>query len=126
LKDDLKELFVVLQLKLFQPALEEYNQKFKQSIPALKSLQEDTLQYLLAGEDICCCLPTGYGQSVIYELLPFLDKGYLVIIAVPLNAIMEQGVQKLAGDAFSISSGKTDLNKLKLSDFPISLPTKNN
>ena len=29
---------------------------------------------------------------------------------------MEQGVQKLAGDAFPISSGKTDLYKLKLSD----------
>jgi len=63
LKDDLKELFVVLQLKRFQPSLEEYNQNFKQSIPALKSLQEDTLQYLLAGEDTFCCLPTGYGKS---------------------------------------------------------------
>jgi len=52
-----------------------------------------------------------------YKLLPFLDKGCLVVSVVPLNAIMEQGVQKLAGDAFPISSGKTDLYKLKLSDF---------
>lgn len=64
------------------------------------------------------CLPTAHGKSLIYELLPFIGTGYLVTVIVPLNAIMEQQVGKLAGKCIAISPGKyvaKDFKNWKLS-----------
>ena len=61
---------------------------------------------LLNGADCICCLPTGFGKSLIFEILPFVDPNSLVVVVVPLNAIIAQQIQKLGSMAISLSKGK--------------------
>ena len=54
--------------------------------------------------DILCVLPTGYGKSFVYQLLPDIFDAYdnkatstsIVIVISPLNFLMEEQVNKLA------------------------------
>lgn len=82
-------------------------------ISTLKENQRSAVKYLVEGKDCICSLPTGYGKSLIYELLPFLDTGCLVVVVVPLNAILNQQMEKLGDLAMSLCPGKVDFNKLK-------------
>jgi superfamily II DNA helicase RecQ len=52
--------------------------------------------------DTLCVLPTGYGKSLIYQLLPFVfnalcneDAASSVILISPLNALMVDQISKL-------------------------------
>ena len=58
------------------------------------------------GTDCICCLPTRFGKSLIYEILPFVDPNSLAVVVVPLNAIIAQQIQKLGSMAISLSKGK--------------------
>lgn len=60
----------------------------------------------MSGSDCICCLPTGFGKSLVYEILPFVDPNSLVVVVVPLNAIIAQQIQKLGSMAFCLSRGK--------------------
>ena len=71
--------------------------------------------------DVISMLPTGYGKSLIYELLPIACKEELsvdafVIVIEPLNVIIEQQKKKL-GDTLCIclqeNLTETDLNKIQ-------------
>ena len=87
-----------------------FNKAFNLHIEELKPLQIEAIQTLQNGQDCICCLPTGYGKSLTYELLPFLEPGCLVIVIAPLNAIIEQQVKKLGDMAMQL---KTDLKRVK-------------
>ena len=58
-------------------------------------------------KDCLCVLPTGYGKSLIYQLVPFVfdelqSEGKCsscVIDVSPLNAIMEDQICKLSPDS---------------------------
>ena len=59
----------------------------------LKPLQIKCLEHILNGFDVAAVLPTGFGKSLLFQLLPnFLptkaDKN-IVIVVCPLNAIIE-------------------------------------
>ena len=59
----------------------------------LKPLQVKCFECLLKGQDIIAVLPTGFGKSLLFQLLPdFLpvkaDKN-IVIVVCPLNSIIE-------------------------------------
>lgn len=59
----------------------------------LKPLQAKCFEYLLKGYDIIAVLPTGFGKSLLFQLLPnFLsvkaDKN-VVIVVCPLNSIIK-------------------------------------
>ena len=56
-------------------------------------------------------LPTGYGKSLIYEILPFLAKKQRnlelpasVIVVLPLNAIISEKMEKYGKQAIHINS----------------------
>ena len=57
------------------------------------------------GKDTICILPTGYGKSLIYQLLPNLFDCFLsseeysssIIVVSPLNALMQDQINKLRG-----------------------------
>ncbi|XP_055997919.1 ATP-dependent DNA helicase RecQ-like [Ostrea edulis] len=63
----------------------------------LKSEQLTALRAFIEGRDIVCLLPTGFGKSVIFQMMPFLSEDPMacVIVISPLNAIMKDQVRKL-------------------------------
>lgn len=57
---------------------------------------------MLEKKDTLCVLPTGYGKSIIYQLLPFMFECYdvgadscIVLVISPLNALMLDQINKL-------------------------------
>ncbi|CAB4022829.1 ATP-dependent DNA helicase -like, partial [Paramuricea clavata] len=68
----------------------------------LKVKQYKILDALISGRDVIGVLPTGYGKSIIFQLLPFLheyhsisDAGNIVIVVAPLNALIEDQIKSL-------------------------------
>ena len=55
----------------FRKALSSYNKEMNTSFSKLKDCQEEAI-YAIRYHDILCILPTGYGKSLVYELLPFV------------------------------------------------------
>jgi superfamily II DNA helicase RecQ len=98
-------------------AILEYNLKMDMHINSLKVQQISALNCLTDSKDCICSLPTGYGKSLIYELLLFVDKGCLVVVVVPLNAILNQQLAKLGDLAVSLCPGKSDINSLKSGNY---------
>ena len=74
--------------------------QFNGNITTLKDKQEEALTFLVhEGRDVILMLPSGYGKSLIYELLPIACKEELsvdafVIVIEPLNVIIEQQKKK--------------------------------
>ena len=75
---------------------------FKDNCINLKVKQLETLKALYDGQDCISILPTGYGKSVIFHLLPWFaqrkfdeEKPMTVIVVSPLNSIMEDQVMSL-------------------------------
>ena len=54
----------------------------------LKPKQYSALVDVLSGHDAIAALPTGYGKSLIYELMPLLLQNIKVIVVEPLNVII--------------------------------------
>lgn len=65
----------------------------------LKPLQVKCLEYLLKGFDVIAVLPTGFGKSLLFQLLPdFLpvkSEKNIVLVVCPLNSIMEDQLKVL-------------------------------
>ena len=57
----------------------------------LKPLQVKCFEYLLKGQDVIGVLPTGFGKSMLFHLLPHFipvkTMKNLVIVMCPLNSI---------------------------------------
>ncbi|XP_069108670.1 ATP-dependent DNA helicase RecQ-like [Argopecten irradians] len=68
----------------------------------LKAKQLETLRALYDNQDCISILPTGYGKSMIFQLLPWFsqckyakDKPMTAIVVSPLNSLMEDQVRSL-------------------------------
>jgi len=94
-----------LDFQVIHNAVEKYNSTYKQHITNFKPLQHKAVQFLLAGRDILCCLPTGYGKSLVYELLPFLFENCFVVIIEPLSIIIKKQEEKLGKKAVCLNKG---------------------
>ena len=73
----------------------------------LKVKQVVCLEAIYRGRDVVAVLPTGYGKSIIFHLLPslFLDKikcgsrtapSPVVIVVSPLNALIKDQIRRLS------------------------------
>ena len=86
--------------KILRNVLEIYNKLLICNITTLKDKQEEALNcFVHEGRDVISMLPTGYGKSLIIELLPIACKEELsvdafVIVIEPLNVIIEQQKKK--------------------------------
>ena len=65
----------------------------------LKKQQRDALEFMFELIDTVAVLPTGFGKSLIFQLLPFLyqskfctETPSIVIVCAPLNSILENQV----------------------------------
>ena len=75
----------------------------KKSFPDIEVLDEQRTAMkavVYHRKDIMALLPTGYGKSLIYQVLPNLhqirnDKSRIAIVVTPLNAIIEQQTEEL-------------------------------
>ena len=80
----------------------------------LKVKQYKILDALMSGRDVIGVLPTGYGKSIIYQLLPFIyeyhsknESSNIVIVVSPLNALMNDQVKFLRSKGVSAGMFKT-------------------
>ena len=75
---------------------------------SIKSEQLSAVQSLLNGDDVLMSVPTGFGKSLVYQLLPFCADSLLrsctssqtsqpsvVVVVSPLISLMEDQVSKL-------------------------------
>ena len=91
----------------------------------LKSKQESAIRAIYAGNDVFVWLPTGYGKSICYQVLPFLFDAKLgkidsppteqsvVIIVSPLVSLMVDQVTSLQSQKVgaAILSGNEGVDK---------------
>ncbi len=71
------------------------------SICQLKPGQEECLVHILNGGDVVALLPTGFGKSLIYQLLSIVSETLgrpksgkaLIVIVSPLVALMDDQVK---------------------------------
>lgn len=101
---DIQDILGVLNSKFncdVQVILGVFNSKYGTEIKELKQLQLETLSHFeILSSDVICMLPTGYGKSLIYELLPVLlrekfNKSAYFIVIEPLNVIINLQLTKL-------------------------------
>ena len=68
---------------------------------SLKPEQKECIKYIFDGKDVFVWLPTGFGKSICYEVLPFIfDKklgrdNSLVLVISPLVSLMVDQVRSL-------------------------------
>lgn len=84
----------------FYVTMDEKLQKAKQILGFdfdLKEEQNEAICAFMEKRDVVCLLPTGFGKSVIFQLMPFVvdDDSAVSIIISPLNSIMKDQVKKL-------------------------------
>ena len=89
---------------LFHSVLDEALERLGKKDLKLKECQYEAVKAVVVDrKDTICILPTGYGKSLIYQLLPFVFDAYLgyekasssVIVISPLNALMVDQITKL-------------------------------
>ena len=72
----------------------------------LKPKQVKCFENLLNGHDVLAVLPTGFGKSLLYHLLPSLlpvkNKRNIVIVVCPLNSIIEDQIKVLTERGVSV------------------------
>ena len=84
----------------------------------LKPGQVKALWSLTSDQDVLALLPTGYGKSLIYEMLPYIKPSVLTIIISPLTALIEQQVLKLGSRATRATNLTTGVNQDFVVDHP--------
>ncbi|KAI8515749.1 hypothetical protein Bbelb_065620 [Branchiostoma belcheri] len=84
----------------FRPLIESVCKDFGRPWP-LKPLQEKAVTYFVQRrKDIFACLPTGYGKTELYTLVPLvmerlLGKHCVMLVVSPLLSLMQDQVQRL-------------------------------
>ena len=96
-KVNVNHLFGRLQFALDKSNLKPFN---------LKCKQVQCFESLLNNEDVIAVLPTGYGKSLLFQLLPFFlplrTSRNIVIVVSPLNSIIVDQVKDLQSRNLSV------------------------
>lgn len=100
LKSDLKKIKALLNFPLIFAQLKfNLSVELSEVIAYLKPKQKISLESCVASDSLIV-LPTSYGKTVIYTLLPFYVEqlrrrsGIKIIVILPLNAILQQKIER--------------------------------
>lgn len=74
--------------------------------------QDIVIDEVMANKDVIAILPTGFGKSIIFQVLALLQEGMTIIIS-PLIALMEDQVQKLKKKNISAEVLNSSLNEIE-------------
>lgn len=96
-----KDLDIIFSLTS-KKALSTINIRRNLDYSYLKPLQCKSLK-ASRQSDSMVILPTGYGKSLIFELLPVINRSQVIIVS-PLNAIIEEQVSKFRADFTCVDS----------------------
>ena len=81
------------------PNFTEKNELWIANSFLLKPMQVKCLESLISGHDVMAVLPTGYGKSMIYHLLPFIlpkkSIRNIIVVVAPLSSIIMDQVSSL-------------------------------
>ena len=98
-----------LSRESFNGAVEKALEAIKgSSIESLTKYQCKALFHVLNGEDTFVSLPTGHGNSLIYQLAPSVSK--LLVIS-PLNALIDDQIASVT--KLGITACKLDASSLE-------------
>ena len=78
----------------------------------LKVKQYKILDTILSGRDVIGVLPTGYGKSIVFQLLPYIyeyhsGRELMVLVVAPLNALIEDQIRYLRGKGINVGALQT-------------------
>ena len=78
----------------------------------LKVKQYKIFDAILSGKDVIGVLPTGYGKSIVFQLLPYIyeyhsEQESMVLVVAALNALIEDQVKYLRGKGLSTGALQT-------------------
>ena len=83
-----------IQQHIDQAALDNFGEKIK-----VKDCQSNCIKSVIRGKNTLGVLPTGYGKTLIYQLLPSVvakmnSKQTILIIVCPLEALMNEQIER--------------------------------
>ena len=84
-----KEIFFGAIMKITLADIESFLKK-RFSITEFRHGQFDIILDVLVGRDVCACLPTGYGKSLIYQSMAVLTKSVVVVVEPYISLIRDQ------------------------------------
>ncbi len=99
----------------------------------LKEHQRNSIEAVLKRKDVFVTLPTGYGKSMIFHLLPLCSRHLgqselpLIIVVAPLLSLMEDQIGKInktpgLGRAIQLTGGLPDEGVLDTASFVFTSP----
>jgi RecQ family ATP-dependent DNA helicase len=66
------------------------------NIEGFRSLQQPVVNAVLSGRDVFCCMPTGGGKSLCFQLPAMADKGFSVVFMPIISLIQDQEIKMRA------------------------------
>ena len=99
----------------------------------LKDHQRSSIEAVLKRKDVFVTLPTGYGKSMIFHLLPLcsrhlgLSESPLIIVVAPLLSLMEDQIGRInetpgLGRAIQLTGGLPEKGELDKASFIFTSP----
>lgn len=99
----ISDLCLVYKIKhsIYMMDKEKHDDNGNISVLVPKCKQVECLRHAVNEVDIIACLPTGYGKSFLYEMLPYIEAEFskkltsAVLVVSPLNAIIDDHLNRL-------------------------------
>ena len=70
----------------------------------LRQEQKSSVKQLFTGGDLLAVLPTGFGKSLIFQLLALVNDDYVVLVICPLKSIVNDQIKEASSIGISAGS----------------------
>lgn len=110
--------FLTFSLRTKQ-ALLVINKRSNKLYNSLKVKQIQCLRKIYENNDVIACLPTGYGKSLVYDILPYFcnPNDSIVVIISPLRVIVSAVLSRHAELAYEVMKGSVSDARFIEGDF---------